>query len=128
MMTTFKPKTNEMVYVCNAHNTTDDPRQYGFNSWREYWEAHGQNRFALPNKKRIIWSRSQMQGVRDEFQCLACGEYFLWDGTAPDCFDGCHVCIVGDLTQRQYIFPFCHTCNHEDIMVNVPRNMLVPAP
>lgn len=127
-MTTFKEK-KIFVEVTNAHDTTSDPKIYGYRSWREYWEANGHSRNELNHQRADVELKDDgTHQFIEKYQCVACGKYYQWDGAAPECFDGCHVWIVGDPDQKEYIFPFCHTCNHLDFTVEVRASMLVPAP
>ena len=116
------------VIVLNAHDTTSDPKEYGYDSWRDYWEAHGHNRNELKHHRMEVKLKNGKYEFVDVYLCLACGEYFQWDGELPDNFDGCHVYIKGKGQDKQYIFPFCHACNHCDDEVEVPSDLLVPAP
>lgn len=117
------------VTVVNAIDTTSDPHEYGYDSWREYWEANGGNR----NDKSLCPMKVKLQGVEKmefvmRYRCPMCKKTFYWDGELPDCFDGCHVRIKGDDEGPLYITPLCHACNHKDVTVKVPRRMLVVAP
>jgi len=116
------------VIVVNAPNTANlNPQQHGYNSWREYWENNGGWKFHLFRG----WKRISVNGTKKTFltfQCPACGNKFLWGGVAPDCFDGCHVNIVGDLTKKLYITPFCHACNQKNTTASVKKINLIPAP
>lgn len=122
-------KENMEVTVRNADGTTSDPHEYGCDSWREYWEKQGGNKEDRLLKPQNIRS---IPGEREKFEkryrCPACGKWFLWDGNAPDCFDGCHVKIKNSNEVSLYIIPLCHACNHADVTVKVPRRMLVVAP
>ena len=116
------------VLVKNAPNTASlDPARYGYNSWREYWENNGGRRFYLfYGLKRISVNGRRKWALI--FKCPACGRNFLWDGEAPDCFDGCHVNIVGDISKKLYITPLCHTCNQQNVIARVSKVNLIPAP
>lgn len=116
------------VLVTNAPNTAGLlPTTYGYNSWREYWEDNGGWNFHLfRGLKRI--NVNGKKKLAATFRCPACGKNFLWDGVAPDCFDGCHVNIVGDATKKLYITPLCHACNQTNVTASVSAVNLIPAP
>lgn len=116
------------VVVRNAYDTTSDPKEYGYNSWREYWEDHGHNRSELKSNRTNVNLKNGKHKFVEVYQCLACGEYFQWDGELPNNFDGCHVYIKGEGQDKQYIFPFCHSCNHSKDEFKVPSDLLVSAP
>lgn len=117
------------VRIYNAENTTSDTNEYGYNSWREYWEKKGGDRndsSLCPMKTKIKEGKKAEFKMR--YRCPMCKKTFLWDGEIPDCFDGCHVQIEGDKDETLYITPLCHGCNHAVGTVVVPRRMLKQAP
>ena len=118
---------NTVVY--NAPNTTSDPREYGYSSWREYWEDHGHDRndrSLHPIDTEIV--DNETNEIIKKYRCPKCGEYFHWDKDDSDCFDGCHVRIKGDDSGKLYLTPLCHGCNHEKGLIVIPRRMLEEAP
>lgn len=116
------------VVVLNAHDTTSDPHEYGFDSWRDYWEAHGHSRNELEHHRKDVTLKNGKHEFVEVYRCLMCGKFYQWDGELPDCFDGCHVYIKGERYKGLYIFPFCHACNHSGEEAEVPFDMLVVAP
>lgn len=116
------------VIVLNAHDTTSDPKEYGFDSWRDYWEAHGHSRNDLKHYRKNVELKNGKHEFVEVYQCLACGKYFQWDGELPDNFDGCHVYIKGKGQEKLYILPLCHACNHCDDEIETPSHLLEPAP
>lgn len=116
------------VIVKNAAKTAGlDSGEYGYDSWREYWSNNGGWNFWLFRGIKRVNENGQKKW-KLTFRCPACGKNYLWNGTAPDCFDGCHVNIVGDATKKLYITPLCHTCNQKNITADVLKVNLVPAP
>lgn len=130
-MKDLKDYLNESIEVTvyNAEDTTSDPKEYGYDSWREYWEDHGHDR----NDESLKPINAKLSGDENKelvkiYRCPKCKNYFHWDGELPDCFDGCHVFIKGEANKKLYLTPLCHGCNHEKGAVTVLRRMLEVAP
>lgn len=116
------------VEVVNAPNTGNlSPANYGCGSWREYWEQRKWKRFLFHHDKLVRDGQNGLKNI-PQYICPACGQSFSWNGEAPDCFDGCHVNIVGDTSKKLYITPFCHACNKKDVKADVRKFYLILAP
>ncbi len=116
------------VTVHNAKGTTSDPNDYGYASWREYWEDHGHDRNDSSMCPINIKFEEGTNKLEKKYRCPKCGRWYHWDKDTSDCFDGCHVKIKGDKSRKLYITPLCHGCNHEKGDIVVPRRMLEVAP